>query len=221
MNNKFTCSTVESIECITNWNKSRKQAFTLAEVLITLGIIGVVSAMTIPSLVQNYQRDTYVTQLHKVYNDITQGFKQVITDSNAVSLGESNYTARGAAWFLNNYFKTLTTCTVDDLDSCFADSYQNMVGTNIDLSDTVDGNCAVIASGSAICLDQRFVTVDVNGKKGPNIFGRDLFVFNVMNDGTIDSGVVGNFDEQCREAESAGDVSCFARIISDGWRMEY
>lgn len=37
------------------------QGFTLAEVLVTLGIIGVVSAMTVPSLMQNYQRQSYVT----------------------------------------------------------------------------------------------------------------------------------------------------------------
>ena len=45
------------------------KAFTLAEVLVTLGIIGVVSAMTVPTLMQNYQRQSYVTQLHKVYNE--------------------------------------------------------------------------------------------------------------------------------------------------------
>ena len=47
-------------------------AFTLAEVLVTLGIIGVVSAMTVPTLMQNYQRQSYVTQLHKVYNEVQQ-----------------------------------------------------------------------------------------------------------------------------------------------------
>ena len=49
-----------------------KPAFTLAEVLVTLGIIGVVSAMTVPTLMQNYQRQSYVTQLHKVYNEVGQ-----------------------------------------------------------------------------------------------------------------------------------------------------
>lgn len=42
-----------------------KHAFTLAEVLVTLGIIGVVSAMTVPTLMQNYQRKSYVTQYIK------------------------------------------------------------------------------------------------------------------------------------------------------------
>ena len=49
-----------------------KHGFTLAEVLVTLGIIGVVSAMTLPTLVKNHQRQVYVTQLQKVYNELSQ-----------------------------------------------------------------------------------------------------------------------------------------------------
>ena len=47
-----------------------KHGFTLAEVLVTLGIIGVVSALTIPTLVKNHQRQVYVTQLQKVVNEL-------------------------------------------------------------------------------------------------------------------------------------------------------
>jgi prepilin-type N-terminal cleavage/methylation domain-containing protein len=42
-----------------------KKAFTLAEVLITLAIIGVVAALTIPTVVRNYQKTQTVTQLKK------------------------------------------------------------------------------------------------------------------------------------------------------------
>lgn len=41
------------------------RAFTLAEVLITLGVIGVVAAMTLPTLIQNYQEQEYVNKLKK------------------------------------------------------------------------------------------------------------------------------------------------------------
>lgn len=64
----------------------KNYGFTLAEVLVTLGIIGVVSAMTIPTLMQNHQKKTYVTQLHKVYNELQQAFLQYRNDKNAVSL---------------------------------------------------------------------------------------------------------------------------------------
>ena len=47
-----------------------KKAFTLAEVLITLGIIGIVAAMTLPTLIGKYQKKQTVTQLKKAYRDI-------------------------------------------------------------------------------------------------------------------------------------------------------
>lgn len=45
-----------------------KKAFTLAEVLITLGIIGVVAALTIPNLISHYQKEKTVTQLKKNFS---------------------------------------------------------------------------------------------------------------------------------------------------------
>ena len=48
-----------------------KKAFTLAEVLITLGVIGVVSAITMPTLIQNQQEKVLINQL-KVANSMDQ-----------------------------------------------------------------------------------------------------------------------------------------------------
>ena len=48
---------------VAHCDKLRRAAFTLAEVLITLGIIGVVAALTLPTLIQNHQKQVYVTQL--------------------------------------------------------------------------------------------------------------------------------------------------------------
>lgn len=60
---------------------SKKKAFTLAEVLITLGIIGVVAALTMPSLMSNYRRKVAETQLKQTYsillNAVTKGEQQV------------------------------------------------------------------------------------------------------------------------------------------------
>ena len=48
--------------------------FTLAEVLITLGIIGVVAAMTMPSLIANHQEKVTVTKVKKVYSILSQAY---------------------------------------------------------------------------------------------------------------------------------------------------
>lgn len=50
----------------------KNKAFTLAEVLITLGIIGIVAALTLPSVITKYQKKQTVAQLKKAYSTISQ-----------------------------------------------------------------------------------------------------------------------------------------------------
>ena len=64
----------------------RKAAFTLAEVLITLGIIGVVAAMTLPTLIAKYQKQEVVTKLKRVYSVMNQAIQM----SEAIN-GEAKY----------------------------------------------------------------------------------------------------------------------------------
>ena len=52
----------------------RQSAFTLAEVLITLGVIGIVAAMTLPAVVNKYQEKATVTKVKKFYNLMSQGY---------------------------------------------------------------------------------------------------------------------------------------------------
>lgn len=58
-----------------NTPRNDKRAFTLSEVLITLGVIGVVAAMTMPILIQNHQKHETVTKLKKVYSIVNQAIK--------------------------------------------------------------------------------------------------------------------------------------------------
>ena len=59
-------------------------AFTLAEVLITLGIIGVVAAMTMPALIQNYRNQVVETRLKKFYSTMNQAIAMSIKDNGDV-----------------------------------------------------------------------------------------------------------------------------------------
>ena len=59
----------------------KKNAFTLAEVLITLGIIGVVAAMTMPVLVSNYKKHEVVTKLKKFHSVMNQALKMSEIDN--------------------------------------------------------------------------------------------------------------------------------------------
>ena len=57
-----------------------KKAFTLAEILITLGIIGVVAAMTLPVLIQKYKAKVILTQLKKSYAEIQNVSNSILND---------------------------------------------------------------------------------------------------------------------------------------------
>lgn len=72
-NNRKTAFTLaESATHVAISHNTRRVAFTLAEVLITLGILGIVSAMTIPTLVKNYEKQQTLSQLKKTYAIIKQ-----------------------------------------------------------------------------------------------------------------------------------------------------
>ncbi len=222
------------------FNFKLKKAFTLAEVLVTLGIIGVVSAMTVPTLMQNYQRKSYVTQLHKVYNELSQALLMFQTDRNALNLKEAGLISQDAVDnLITNYFKIVNSC--EKLEPCFASSYKNMSGITVSFQNK---NSYVLASGAAIrptYYNQGNVllsiVVDTNGAKGPNIAGRDVIAMYVYSNGLIDD--LSNdlnapltedqrekiFEEVCNSSTVSdsgnGIPGCFGKILNDNWEMTY
>ena len=64
--------------------KGRRVAFTLAEVLITLGIIGVVSALTLPSVIQKYNETVWINKFKQTYSELSQLFISVIDENGGV-----------------------------------------------------------------------------------------------------------------------------------------
>ena len=78
--------------------------FTLAEVLITLGIIGVVAAMTIPTLMTNYQKKSTATQLKKTYATISNAVRLSEEENGELSGWEfeENGTSQKAFRYLTN-----------------------------------------------------------------------------------------------------------------------
>lgn len=65
--------------------KNKNLAFTLAEVLITLGVIGVVAAMTLPSIISKYQERAMVEKLKKTYSTIQNAFNLAINENGNVN----------------------------------------------------------------------------------------------------------------------------------------
>lgn len=221
-----------------------KIGFTLAEVLITLGIIGIVSALTIPTLVMNHQTKVRITQLQKVYNDISNAAVAALADERVDSL---DYTyvfesTSGAIKFLEKYLKVAKTCNSANLDDCLAGTYSSLDGSaSAAVADILPrgSQCVGLTSGASVCAayvyaDDGYDThgsisfvIDVNGKGAPNTNGRDLFQFDMYSDGKIGNSYMYNDSaasgEQCQENKSDADYggSCFSKVVADGWKMDY
>ena len=214
-------------------------AFTLAEVLVTLGIIGVVSALTVPTLMKNHQRKVFLTQLRKVYSQLGQAAEQAMNDNNAVSLAESEYAGSEASAirFIQDSFKTVKHCTAAG-DGCIPNSYKALDGSTSS-SSSYNTNCYVIADGAAICHlwgdwhkeddgdhSQVEFVVDVNSMSGPNVIGRDVFQVIVYEDGKVGgpydseySPAKANRLEVCKSGGYGG--GCIDYLLLNGWKMDY
>lgn len=190
---------------------NKKIGFTLAEVLITLAIIGIVASMTIPNLIANNHKVEYVTGLKKAYTVFNQALAQMTANSGCVQdlkctgvyLTTSNFTTFGDE--IVKYFNVTKNCKTTD-SGCFAGAvapYIDGSGTKNTTYDT-DSYRFITSDGMAFALlddlgfncqtgpsstpgDNTYVVcgklyVDVNGpKRGPNTLGRDIFHFLITN----------------------------------------
>ena len=237
---------------VAHWNNSRKIAFTLAEVLITLGIIGVVAAMTMPSLITNYRVKETVSKLKKVNTIFNNAFLQakeengeisdwglsnstLDTDTDDGSIANSNYGRDKFLEILSKHLKTISMCKYSD-NSCEVYRPTNLQG-DIDNSDSYS-NRLVLADGTIIghlylnntacntnwgsgALSQSCGSfkVDLNGSKKPNMYGKDIFQFDITANGIVPSGIAtdisgNNFEESCIKSDSRmNGVGCTGWVI--------
>ena len=169
----------------------KRAAFTLAEVLITLGIIGVVAALTMPTLVSLYQKKIVETRLAHTYSLISQALKMAEAD-----YGDSQYWMRDAAGpyednsdlynVMNTFFQTylLPYLKISDyhlLDGYGLTKYGYDVRSipNLQINSIMRLNNGVFLFGNVNIGSQGVVSVrilvDINGPKAPNVLGRDIY----------------------------------------------
>ena len=143
--------------------KQFKNGFTLAEVLITLVIVGVVAALTIPNIVYNSKKQEYSSRLKKFYSTMRQVEQKAMADGKSwVDWAETNNFTNGSSG------EAITTSFIN---SCILPymSYSKATSNTVYLN---DGSYFSLRKGT--CFD---FTFDVNGGKKPNQTGSDQYLF--------------------------------------------
>ena len=177
-------------------NIIKKAAFTLAEILITLGIIGVVAAMTLPTLISNVQKKIYVVKLKVAYATIQEGFKRMMADEQTTELeGTELYSSMNdydkSVALLSKYFKNTGFERVEINGNCDKQIKSGVAFNSLNPDDVVgcdnvgDGIKIVFPNGITMFLTGSDVYVDINGLSGPHIMGRDWFHFALLPNGQL------------------------------------
>lgn len=177
-------------------------AFTLAEVLITLGIIGVVAVMTIPTIMNKMEKSKEYNQMKKAYSILSNVHSMILQDNGSSFAGLAT-TSLELANLFKKYMKTIKDCQdSSDSPNCYiANSETTKELSGADYAGTgniqndpkvisLDGFTYIFELGTTNCdlnLYQKdgenqfcgVIYVDINGKTLPNTLGKDIFSFSV------------------------------------------
>jgi prepilin-type N-terminal cleavage/methylation domain-containing protein len=164
-----------------------KKGFTLAEVLITLGIIGVVAALILSTLIQNYQKKVMATRLKQAYSILSSAIKLSETTqgaplSNEILLtGVYLYSNDTVGWFKTNivpYMQGVTFVNIRDI------SWFSKTPNGTRRSYFAFGEKGAYCLSNGMCFyfinhtgAYAYIGVDLNGPAKPNRVGHDVFYF--------------------------------------------
>jgi len=158
-------------------------AFTLAEILIVIGILGMVAEMTIPTLMNNVDSKVQKVGLKKSFSTLSQAYLSLQTDNNGSITGMCSTNDSDC---LTNLFKPYLRYSTSVSGT---PSSTNLPGcwNNSEVLDASEPHtCLIMNDGTAIDFDMEyndcnsrcaFINVDTNGLKKPNTWGKDRYAF--------------------------------------------
>ena len=221
----------------------KRNAFTLAEVLITLGIIGIVAAMTLPVLTKKYHESVTINAVQASYSLLQNAYLNLVNDyGSPENWSSQSYVSVMSENYLNLFAKQLKfskLCGRDITKTCLGNRYVTLSGSLSDIQDSMttsargilsNGNLIVFYITQANCnrnlgntkLLQNvcgWVFVDINGQRKPNKIGEDGFYFWISKYGMVPIGTpdetfeVTSFKTSCSDLSSHYGWGCSAWLL--------
>ncbi len=199
--------------------------FTLAEVLLTMTIIGVVVALVIPGFIDNYNKRIYASRVKKAYAVLSQATREIMIDNGGI--------------IPDNFSSIKNMYDAYKLKLSIAKDCGSSGGCGPDYESTINGGsfppsplyfqtiyarafasgCYSFITNDGIAVTFRrtasngIIIIDINGLKDPNRWGRDVFEFTLTDNGLISTNYYG-----CDS--STYGISCAGQILQDG-EMNY
>lgn len=212
----------------------KEKGFSLSEVLITLGIIGIVAALTISPLIEKYDKKVTVTRLYKAYSFLSQAITRAEVDNGPISTWPLDwmYGSTFIDTYLKDYVKYNKISYATELILTRKGSYTNLKGEEIlnhlwsdNYIETIDGTIYVFVHGAPVLRNGIYVIIDINGINKPNKYGKDVFCFTLQSKGLQPQGVnltreelLAGSSNSCNR--NSGGEYCAALIMLDNWQIK-
>lgn len=206
-----------------------KKGFTLAEVLITLGIIGGVAALTLPTLIQNYKKHVVITSLKKSYSVFSQAPRMVEVEHGSVESLAPPAVAHDAdlmeQWWNTYFAKYFTSAKTYKQNQWFIVAYNN--GGGIGIKSTSIGVISfyvVDCINLKKCLSNEF---QLPASVGANTDGKNSFVFHLIDGKYFPDGAGNSRDVLLNDStygcaykrDGLARRYCAALIMHDNWEI--
>lgn len=209
--------------------------FTLAEVLITLGVIGVVAALTMPALINKTNNLQYKSAYKKAFSTLNNALVMAKADSEITTLswttseGGTHYAYEIGDNFkaLSNYMKTTKKCFNNNANQCWECNGQAgfLYGGSPEWTGCSTDNYAFIdTSGTGYYLysnRENAIVIDVNGFKSPNKLGKDRYFVIFSSNSAYNKSWAVNFPSEVNGIIPHGDIVTKGRWCPDGNCLYY
>lgn len=222
-----------------------KRGFTLAEVLITLGIIGVVAAMTIPTLISKIGKRQLESQIKASYATIAQTMRSAEADGVDFDLQIRDGSVDGMKeWFqiyMAPYLKTEKACY--NSPGCWhkkgesktlngsAPYYETSVGIGVQIVTFVTAKGAYFDIDGFSPNDMKnlfginadnqglIFYFDANGDRKPNRIGKDIYIMGFTDKGLVPAGSDKTRSEVEQNCLKGNGYWCLSYIMQNGWQI--
>ncbi len=211
----------------------KKIAFTLAETLIVMGIIGVVAALTLPNLNSSTGEKEKVAKVKKIYQNLTDAFGRATVVYGPMNEwfnnGSPSDKSQKIGERITEFIKLSKNCGLNKNAGCFTSSNSNYLngaqGSNLDaLFMAGDTYKVITADGTSILFSRSdpIVYIDIDGpNKGTNTHGKDIFSFRIdIDNSELLPGGYNFNDTQLKSNCFAKGSGCTAWVINNG-NMDY